>query len=65
MTIVPAPISEDGCDGPRRDPARREVYSPPRLVQLGDLRTTCLGGSPGTGDSGSFETRFPPGVGPG
>jgi hypothetical protein len=36
---------------------KRKQYQKPRLMELGDLRTQTLGGSPGTGDSGSSGTR--------
>lgn len=39
----------------------RKPYHKPRLIEMGDLRTLTLGGSPGAGDSGSTGTRFPPG----
>lgn len=31
----------------------REVYEVPTLILLGDVRDLTLGGSPGSGDSGS------------
>jgi len=39
---------------PRDTPAdaERRPYVSPRLVELGDLRSLTLGGSPGAGDSG-------------
>jgi hypothetical protein len=47
----------------------RRPYASPRLVELGDLRSLTLGGSPGAGDSGTqprkpltfgSEAPFPP-----
>ena len=37
----------------------RKMYRKPQLMELGDLRSMTLGGSPGTGDSGSSGTRKP------
>ena len=34
------------------DVETRRPYVSPRLVELGDLRSLTLGGSPGAGDSG-------------
>ena len=34
----------------------RKPYHKPHLMELGDLRTLTLGGSPGTGDSGTSLT---------
>ena len=38
--------------------AARAPYQTPVLTELGDLRGMTLGGSPGTGESGSGGTRF-------
>jgi hypothetical protein len=38
---------------------RRRPYSPPRLVEYGNIRNLTTGGSPGVGDSGSARTRKP------
>ena len=38
---------------------RRRPYVSPRLVDLGDLRSLTLGGSPGAGDSGIGAPRKP------
>lgn len=57
--------------GSKRHPAdaQRRPYVSPRLVELGDLRSLTLGGSPGAGDSGvgprkplviGSEAPFPP-----
>lgn len=65
MTALTSPRPEFRCCAEAQVPAQdRLPYVPPVLGQLGDLRTTCLGGSPGTGDSGSVNTRFPPGYVP-
>jgi len=37
----------------------RRPYMSPRLVDLGDLRSLTLGGSPGAGDSGIGSPRKP------
>jgi hypothetical protein len=37
----------------------RRSYAAPRLVELGDLRSLTLGGSPGANDSGFGEPRRP------
>jgi hypothetical protein len=37
----------------------RRPYSSPRLVELGDLRSLTLGGSPGANDSGIGDPRRP------
>lgn len=37
----------------------RRPYSPPRLVEYGNIRKLTTGGSPGVGDSGSARTRKP------
>jgi hypothetical protein len=37
----------------------RRPYVSPRLVELGDLRSLTLGGSPGAGDSGVGRPRKP------
>lgn len=37
----------------------RRPYLSPRLVELGDLRSLTLGGSPGAGDSGIGSPRKP------
>ena len=37
----------------------RRPYVSPRLVELGDLRSLTLGGSPGAGDSGMGQPRKP------
>ena len=51
------------------DAGSRRPYESPRLVELGDLRSLTLGGSPGAGDSGfgpkkplvvGSEAPFPP-----
>ena len=51
------------------DVESRRPYVSPRLVELGDLRSLTLGGSPGAGDSGvgprkplvvGSEAPFPP-----
>lgn len=46
---------------PRYTPADvvRRPYVSPRLVELGDLRSLTLGGSPGAGDSGIGRPRKP------
>lgn len=46
---------------PRSTPAdvERRPYVSPRLVELGDLRSLTLGGSPGAGDSGIGRPRKP------
>jgi hypothetical protein len=46
---------------PRYIPAdvERRPYVSPRLVELGDLRSLTLGGSPGAFDSGSGRPRKP------
>jgi hypothetical protein len=49
-------------DNPCRLPADvepRRIYASPRLVELGDLRSLTLGGSPGFGDSGIGAPRKP------
>jgi hypothetical protein len=35
----------------------RNPYATPALARLGDLRTTCLAGTPGVGDSANPGTR--------
>lgn len=41
------------------DDEPRRPYVSPRLVELGDLRSLTLGGSPGAGDSGIGTPRKP------
>lgn len=41
------------------DAKSRRPYVSPRLVELGDLRSLTLGGSPGAGDSGIGSPRKP------
>ena len=41
------------------DAESRRPYVSPRLVELGDLRSLTLGGSPGAGDSGIGSPRKP------
>lgn len=41
------------------DAVPRRPYVSPRLVDLGDLRSLTLGGSPGAGDSGIGPPRKP------
>ena len=41
------------------DVESRRPYVSPRLVELGDLRSLTLGGSPGAGDSGIGRPRKP------
>lgn len=41
------------------DVESRRPYAAPRLVELGDLRSVTLGGSPGFGDSGIGAPRKP------
>ena len=41
------------------DVVSRRPYVSPRLVELGDLRSLTLGGSPGFGDSGGGAPRKP------
>ena len=41
------------------DVESRRLYVSPRLVELGDLRSLTLGGSPGAGDSGIGAPRKP------
>ena len=41
------------------DVESRRLYVSPRLVELGDLRSLTLGGSPGAGDSGIGAPRTP------
>ena len=41
------------------DVKSRRPYASPRLVELGDLRSLTLGGSPGFGDSGIGRPRKP------
>ena len=41
------------------DVKSRRPYVSPRLVELGDLRSLTLGGSPGAGDSGIGSPRKP------
>ena len=41
------------------DAVPRRPYVSPRLVDLGDLRSLTLGGSPGAGDSGIGAPRKP------
>ena len=41
------------------DVESRRPYASPRLVELGDLRSLTLGGSPGAGDSGIGAPRKP------
>ena len=41
------------------DVESRRPYVSPRLVDLGDLRSLTLGGSPGAGDSGMGAPRKP------
>lgn len=41
------------------DAGSRRPYESPRLVELGDLRSLTLGGSPGAGDSGIGRPRKP------
>lgn len=36
----------------------KQLYQRPLLVKFGDLRSVVLGMSPGTGESGSSETRW-------
>jgi len=38
----------------------RKPYCKPVLTGLGDLRSLTLGGSPGSGDSGSEKTQYSP-----
>lgn len=45
-----------------KEASRRKQYQKPQLEELGDLRTLTMGGSPGVMDSGSKETRKPPGT---
>ncbi|MBN2117201.1 MAG: lasso RiPP family leader peptide-containing protein [Anaerolineales bacterium] len=40
-------------------PKSRKSYQKPHLQELGDLRTVTLGGSPGAGDSGVGDPRYP------
>lgn len=44
--IVSEPLEE-------RNKATKRAYQPPRLSLLGDIRAITLGGSAGTGESGS------------
>jgi hypothetical protein len=44
---------------PLADVELRRPYVSPRLVELGDLRSLTLGGSPGAGDSGIGQPRKP------
>lgn len=45
---------EERLDAPPAEAARqRKAYSPPRILVDGDVRSFVLGGSMGTGDSGS------------
>lgn len=44
---------------PSVDAVPRRPYVSPRLVDLGDLRSLTLGGSPGAGDSGIGAPRKP------
>lgn len=37
----------------------RKAYRKPHLLDLGDLRSMTLGGSPGVGDSGTSRSRKP------
>lgn len=39
------------------DPQGKQPYEAPQLRELGDVRDLTLGGSPGTGDSGSAATQ--------
>lgn len=41
------------------DAESKRPYLSPRLVELGDLRSLTLGGSPGAGDSGIGSPRKP------
>ncbi|HEX5717660.1 MAG TPA: lasso RiPP family leader peptide-containing protein [Thermoanaerobaculia bacterium] len=50
-------MSEQRCT--HADAAPRRPYVSPRLVELGDLRSLTLGGSPGFGDSGIGSPRRP------
>lgn len=43
--------TDSKMSGSRTEP--RKPYRAPNLIELGDLRTLTLGGSPGAGDSGS------------
>lgn len=48
---------DPGCTLAGAEP--RRPYVSPRLVELGDLRSLTLGGSPGAGDSGIGQPRKP------
>jgi hypothetical protein len=48
---------DPGCALDGAEP--RRAYVSPRLVELGDLRSLTLGGSPGAGDSGIGQPRKP------
>lgn len=50
-------MSEQRCTPD--DVESRRPYVSPRLVELGDLRSLTLGGSPGFGDSGIGAPRKP------
>ena len=47
------------AQSPPRVAESRRPYVSPRLVDLGDLRSLTLGGSPGAGDSGIGAPRKP------
>ena len=40
--------------GDQDNQSARKHYTPPQLVNHGELRSLTLGGSPGTGDSGNM-----------
>lgn len=50
-------LSNQQCTPSDAEP--RRPYVSPRLVELGDLRSLTLGGSPGFGDSGIGSPRKP------
>lgn len=56
-TFVQPVMSEPQCTP--EDVETRRPYVSPRLVELGDLRSLTLGGSPGFGDSGGGAPRKP------
>jgi len=52
--MTEAPISQVASDSKSNE---RKVYQIPVLTMFGDVRQLTLGGSPGTGDSGSPNTQ--------
>ncbi len=53
MNGAMAPSTTEACEKDRGLESERAIYAPPELRALGDIRDMTMGGSLGTGDSGS------------